>query len=145
MKSITLTLPTHWADYLTTGDADSLLNSTLAQVDVFLARKGLPLPPLSRCSAVLDTRRFSHLANDEVQDYVFAPKPEPDFSVYNGGSVFLFTPLTAAAQAWLDEHCPAGGEHSYMGRSLAVDHRYAEGLWILAVDAGLTLSGRAAR
>jgi hypothetical protein len=60
-----------------------------------------------------------------------------DFMVHIDGSVALFIPLSAPARTWLEEHCPADGEHFYLGRSLVVGHRYLAGLIERAVDDGL--------
>jgi hypothetical protein len=50
----------------------------------------------------------------------------------------LFHPLTGAAAAWLRLHCPADGEHLYLGRALAIEHRFVSGIVQLAVQNGLT-------
>jgi hypothetical protein len=66
--------------------------------------------------------------------------PPTDFRLEDHGSLYLFCPQTEAARCWLEDHCLADGEHQYLGPNLAVEARYAAGLWTLAVDAGLTLS-----
>lgn len=66
-------------------------------------------------------------------------KSKTDIIVSNEGSIFLFNPRTAKAQAWMNEHCPADGEHQYFGSSLVVEHRYARDLAELAQRDGLTL------
>ena len=71
--------------------------------------------------------------------------PEPavspaDFSIHYGGSVSLFIPLTAAADEWLDLHCPRDGEHQYLGPNLAVEARYLRDLIRYAISDGLTSS-----
>jgi hypothetical protein len=63
-----------------------------------------------------------------------------DFKVLNGGSVYLFCPGTEAATAWLAGHCPADGEHQYLGPNLCVEHRFAQDLANHAINAGLTVS-----
>lgn len=47
----------------------------------------------------------------------------PDVRVANHGTLFLFTPLTDAASAWIAEHIPEDAQ--WLGRSLVVEHRYA--------------------
>lgn len=47
-----------------------------------------------------------------------------DFFVRNEGSIFLLTPETPAAEAWLAEHAPADDDHQYFGTSLVIEHRY---------------------
>ena len=48
----------------------------------------------------------------------------PDIQIEGGGSLFMVRPLTDAGKAWLAEHCPADGEHQYLGSALACEHRY---------------------
>jgi len=50
------------------------------------------------------------------------PNP-PDFSIYGAGTVYLFHPLTATAQAWLDAECPPSGRRQHPGQKLAVEYR----------------------
>jgi hypothetical protein len=63
---------------------------------------------------------------------------ESDFFIHVDGSVSLFVPLTNGARAWLEEHCPADGEHHYLGESLMVGHHYLAGLIERALVDGLT-------
>ena len=53
------------------------------------------------------------------------------------GSIVLCHPLTQAARDWLSTHCPADGEHQYIGQALAVEPRYIEGLLRHAHEDGL--------
>ena len=46
----------------------------------------------------------------------------PDFLVENHGSIFLLTPLTPAANSWVDEHIPLGALR--WGGAIVVEHRY---------------------
>jgi hypothetical protein len=51
---------------------------------------------------------------------------EVDFSVFSDGphsSIYLLTPHTPAARAWLDENVQAES-YQFIGTSLAVEHRY---------------------
>ena len=66
------------------------------------------------------------------------PETAPaDFALINSGSLYLFVPLSVAAQDWLAEHCPSGLEHTYLGPNLAVEHRYIQDLVDHAVADGL--------
>ncbi len=49
-----------------------------------------------------------------------------DFVVRDEGTIWLFTPLTPAALRFLSEHIQDDAQ--YFGDSLAVEHRYVEGL-----------------
>ena len=61
----------------------------------------------------------------------------PDVLVANEGTVFLFNPLTARANEWIDEHVQADAQ--WFGTTLVVEHRYAWGLAQGMKDAGLVL------
>ena len=50
----------------------------------------------------------------------------PDFTVSNQGSIFLVTPLNDTARDWLEENISEDSQ--YLGRALAVEHRYIENL-----------------
>lgn len=63
----------------------------------------------------------------------------PDFRASNHGSIWLFMPLTDAAQEWLDEHCPADDEHQYHGKALAVEARYVESILFHLREEGLII------
>jgi hypothetical protein len=63
--------------------------------------------------------------------------PSPDFAVTGGGTVFLFHPLTTRATGWLEEHCPPNEDHQYLGRALAVEHRYIKNFVQLSIRDGL--------
>jgi len=65
------------------------------------------------------------------------PHP-PDFSIYGSGTVYLFHPLSATAQAWLAAHCPPSADHQYLGQNLAVEFRYAADIIRRAIRDGLT-------
>jgi hypothetical protein len=58
-----------------------------------------------------------------------------DVRVENCGSLFLFRPLTNAAQEWLEEHT----DGLWFGGALAVEPRYALDLAQGMLDDGLTL------
>jgi hypothetical protein len=60
-----------------------------------------------------------------------------DFTVTGGGSIYLLRPLTDAARAWVDDHIPDTA--MWLGRAVAIEHRY---LWPIVEgidEAGLTL------
>jgi hypothetical protein len=59
---------------------------------------------------------------------------EPDFYCVNHGSIFVLTPLTEAAQAWVSENLPE--DAPTWGNSIVVEHRY-----IGEIVAGLTADG----
>jgi hypothetical protein len=63
---------------------------------------------------------------------------DTDFHVRNGGTVFAFTPLTTAASEWIEENVQAES-WQWLGRSLVVDHRYAEPLIRGILDSGLSI------
>jgi len=52
-----------------------------------------------------------------------APKQQVDVEIAGGGTVYLFQPLTQAAQDWIAENVV--GETTYFAGGLAVEHRYA--------------------
>ena len=49
---------------------------------------------------------------------------EPDFLVANHFSIFLLTPLTPAAQSWVQENLPAERDRMHFGGAIVVEHRY---------------------
>ena len=61
----------------------------------------------------------------------------PDFSIYRSGSVSLFRPLSPAAQAWLEAHCPQGSDHQYLGQNLAIEFRFVDEIIEHAIKDGL--------
>jgi hypothetical protein len=60
---------------------------------------------------------------------------EPDVTVRNEGTLFLFQPLTNAAKEWIDEN--VSDEAIWYGRSLVVEHRYAEDVALGMIESGL--------
>lgn len=60
---------------------------------------------------------------------------QPDVYVRNEGSIFLFTPLTDKAREWLAEYAPDDAQ--YMGRSLVVEHRFAQDIAAGMIKDGL--------
>jgi len=61
----------------------------------------------------------------------------PDVLVANAGTVFVFSPLTARAKQWIDEHVEP--DATWYGEVLVVEHRFALGLAAGMRDAGLEL------
>jgi len=61
----------------------------------------------------------------------------PDLAVSHHGSVVLFHPQTELAHDWMDEHCPAGADHTYFGAALVVEPRYVRDLLAHALEDGL--------
>lgn len=49
-------------------------------------------------------------------------EPGPDYRVSGGGSIYLVHPQNDAAAKWLSDH--VSDEASWLGRGLAVEHRY---------------------
>jgi hypothetical protein len=48
-----------------------------------------------------------------------------DFTVLNGGSIFVLTPVSEAAKAWAEEKISQGEETQYWGNGgIVVEHRY---------------------
>lgn len=47
-----------------------------------------------------------------------------DVRVHGSGSVYLLEPVTEAAQEWIDENIPDDAQ--YLGKNLAVEHRYVD-------------------
>jgi hypothetical protein len=65
-------------------------------------------------------------------------KIRPDVLVRNGGTLFLFCPLTPSAREWIEQYVEAGAQ--WFGNALVVEHRYALGLAQGMMDAGLVLA-----
>lgn len=61
----------------------------------------------------------------------------PDALVGGGGSIYTVTPMTDAAREWIDEYVT--GEQQWLGRSLAVEHRYIADLVAGMQSCGLTV------
>jgi len=65
-------------------------------------------------------------------------KAAPDVLVANAFTTFVFTPMTAGAKEWCDEHVQSE-PWQWLGASLVVETRYAWGLAQGMRDAGLVL------
>ena len=65
-------------------------------------------------------------------------RPDPDVLIANEGTLFLFSPLSRAAKAWIDEHVQEDAQ--WFGSCLVVEHRYALGLAHGLQDAGFVLA-----
>jgi hypothetical protein len=63
-----------------------------------------------------------------------------DLRFENHGTLFLARPISERGQAWLDERCPQGDDHTYWGDALVVERRYAAELAQAASDDGLGVS-----
>lgn len=61
-----------------------------------------------------------------------------DFSVSGGGTIFLLTPNTPEAEAWVEEHLPE--DRQTLGKGIAVEHRYIGGIVDGIRDDGLTVN-----
>jgi len=62
----------------------------------------------------------------------------PDVDINDQGSIVGFTPRTEAARTWFDENVESE-PWQWMGPSLYVDHRPAQGLLEGIQEAGLTI------
>ena len=62
-----------------------------------------------------------------------------DFSLYDGGSVFLLTPISDEAKDWAKEHLPE--DTRTFGRGFAVEHRYIKDIVDGMTSEGLTIRG----
>jgi hypothetical protein len=60
----------------------------------------------------------------------------PDVLIRNEGTVWVFNPLTPAAQEWFDDNVESE-PWQWLGTSLVVDHGMAAGLVQGILDAGL--------
>jgi hypothetical protein len=60
-----------------------------------------------------------------------------DFAVEGGGTVYMVTPQTSNAWAWVNENVDLANTQM-LGNAFAVEHRYIEPLMDGALDAGFT-------
>lgn len=63
---------------------------------------------------------------NETRQEVQVVRRSSDFVVRDEGTIWLFTPLTPRALQFLSEYIQEDAQ--YFGDSLAVEHRYVEGL-----------------
>ena len=68
-----------------------------------------------------------------------SPNDGPDFDVRNEGSIVQFMPWSKAAEEWIEANVQYE-PWQRLGRSLNVDHRYAEALLQGIVNDGLTVA-----
>ena len=61
----------------------------------------------------------------------------PDFEISHHGTLSLFHPLSDRAHKWLRCHCPPNQEHLYLGKTLAIEHRYVNDVTCFALYDGL--------
>ncbi len=62
----------------------------------------------------------------------------PDISIENHGTIFLFRLNTQAATEWVEEHVQSDAQ--FFGDALVVEHRYARDLATAAVADGLAVA-----
>jgi len=62
----------------------------------------------------------------------------PDISIENHGTIFLFRLSTPAASEWVSQNVQSDAQ--FFGDALAVEHRYARDLAIAAVADGLVVA-----
>ncbi len=60
-----------------------------------------------------------------------------DFILTGGGTVYLLQPVSDSATAWLDEHI--GDDAQWLGRALAIEHRYVGNVLAGITEDGLTV------
>lgn len=65
------------------------------------------------------------------------PSREADVRITKEGSLFLFHPLTLAAEEWFAANVNAGDR---FGKAVVVEDRYARDLWQVMQDAGLEIA-----
>ncbi len=63
--------------------------------------------------------------------------PTPDFIVENHFTIFLLTPLTPAANSWIDEHLPE--DRMTFAGAVVVEHRYIADIVRGAIADGLAV------
>lgn len=68
---------------------------------------------------------------------ICTPRKTSDFHVRDEGTIWLFTPLTAAANEFISEHVEE--DALFYAGSLVVEHRYVVDLVDGILDEGLTL------
>lgn len=61
--------------------------------------------------------------------------------VQDEGTIVLLTPTTPEEMAWLSDNCDAPA-WSWLGNSLAVDHRFAQDILDALGEHGFDLEGR---
>ena len=61
----------------------------------------------------------------------------PDFCIIDSGSLVGFTPLNDNARQWMNDNVESES-WQWLGRSLQVDHRMAQGLVDLIEEEGFT-------
>ena len=64
---------------------------------------------------------------------------DPDFTIVGGGTLYMLTPATDEARAWLDEHIDVGPDTITWCGALPVEHRYIEGIVRGILSDGLTV------
>jgi len=62
----------------------------------------------------------------------------PDISIENHGTIFLFRLNAQAATDWVEEHVQSDAQ--FFGDALVVEHRYARDLATAAVADGLAVA-----
>jgi hypothetical protein len=61
-----------------------------------------------------------------------------DILIHNRGSMFGFQPTSDVGRTWIDENLQTEG-WQWLGRTLYVDHRYADDILDGMVNDGLTI------
>jgi hypothetical protein len=61
-----------------------------------------------------------------------------DFTVIDGGSIVLLTPVSESAAEWVAEHLPEDGQ--MLGDAHAIERRYFADIYHGIINDGLTLA-----
>lgn len=81
-----------------------------------------------------------------VQDgFKFRSRPKDvDFQVLNAGSIFILTPITEAADSWVEEKVSITEETQYFGqKGIVIEHRYVCDIIDGILSDGLSLEAAA--
>ena len=94
-----------------------------------------------------DGRHYVGLHGMEGTEYAevlngkdFYAEIEPDFAILNAGSLSILTPLSEAADAWVEEKVGINDETQYWGhKGIVVEHRYIDDIIHGIQESELTL------
>jgi hypothetical protein len=84
-------------------------------------------------------------ATDQVGFKFVRSRPEDvDFQVLNANSIFILTPLTDAADSWVEERVSLTEETQYWGKKgIVIEHRYISDIIEGILNDGLTMEAAA--
>jgi hypothetical protein len=75
---------------------------------------------------VIRTDGIATIANHGSEALLRPLVPEHDFTLTNGGSIYLLRADSPAVEEWLEEH--VGGETTYWADALVIEPRYVAAL-----------------